>query len=89
MNSGNGNYCEYAKLDGTLTKEREKQVRNDARSLQAAQSESRYASRRMDTGSGYLQRAYSGGEEELPRFNKKSPINEYHAAANVPPNLRM
>ena len=81
MNSGDGNYVHYAKMDGSRMGEREKQVRTDRRGLQYAQSESRHASRRMDAGTGHLQRAYSGNEQDLPRFNRKSPINEYHAAA--------
>lgn len=90
MHSGEGNYEQYAKLDGTAMGEREKQVRREIKELQNIQSESRKATRRYDAGSGLLQRAYSGGEESLPRFNKKSPINEYYTAANIPivSNLR-
>ena len=88
MNSGEGNYSQYAQMDGSLMSEREKQVRKDLRGLRCGQSESQHASRRLDAGKGYLQKAYSGNEVDLPRFNRKSPINRYSTAANVPPNLR-
>ena len=69
MNSGDGNYTQYAKVDGSRGRKRKK-VRKDRKSLQDAQSESQYASRRMNAGTGYLQKAYSGKEQDLPRFNR-------------------
>ena len=83
-NANPNQYDKYAKVDGTLSGEREKNVRRELRALQSLRSESKLSTRRIDISSSGLKKAQTDTHTPLPNFSKTLSLSGFYNDANIP-----
>ena len=85
--ASNANHQSFAKVDGTVRAEKQKEVRRELKDMQTLRSESNYANRRVDAGPNELLKA-GGDHSVIPNFSRTAQISEWFTHANIPINYR-